>query len=204
MRATSTSSSRFVFCALALVWLVTMSGCIVPKCYVDPKYRGATYQDVKSSATPTPVKLTVIGQSNGKEHKRASKLWHENVARVLKTSGVFAESPGAEAGTLHITINNVADLGAAAGKGCATGLTFGAVGSAVTDGYVMTAKYCDANGKEFAREYQHAIHTTIGNHAAPMENVTPTPMAKIPAVIAEDLILRLLVDLQKEGAVTTQ
>jgi hypothetical protein len=94
----------------------------------------------------------------------------KTVRGVAEKSNVFSsllDKPKDGVDQLEIVLDNVGDVGDAAGKGALTGLTFGAKGSQVTDGYVLTAT-CRATGKQaVTKVYRHAIHTTIGNADGP-------------------------------------
>ena len=97
-----------------------------------------------------------------------------------------------------MSLNNVGDVRDAAATGAATGLTFGLVGSLITDGYEMTVKLT-INGKTVTKAgYKHAIHTTIGNRSAP-PGLTPTTITAAFATIVEQMLLNALGDLEREG-----
>jgi len=198
-----TQLTRHLTLIAGLGALAFFSGCLSPKMYVDPKFRSATEKDIIAPAVPVPVQLTVKGQSNGKENKRAGEFWTKTVTNVLSKTRVFAAAASASNSTLDITINNIGDMGSAAGKGFATGLTFGLAGTTVTDGYIMTAVYRDSTGKSVSKEYKHAIHTTIGNTNPPLEGVQPLPPSEASVKVAEDMILNFLLDLQKESVIAT-
>ena len=95
-------------------------------------------------------------------------------------------------------LDNVADTGDAAGKGALTGLTFGAKGSQVTDGYVFTANFQGTGKQAVTKVYRHAMHSTIGNAERPAGlTAEESPRAAFDKVV-EGLVLNLLLDLQKE------
>jgi hypothetical protein len=179
-----------------LIALLTFTGCLAPKSFLEPKYRGIGYQDLKVPVAPIPIELTVIGQTNGDPNPRAALYWRRQVIRVLSASRVFSfpAAPGATA-KLTVTFNNVGSRSGAAGKGFVTGLTFGAVGSLVTDGYLMTVEYSLPGQPTLTRTYQHAIYTTIGN-ATPPPGIEPVSLAEAPSLVAEDMLLHFVKDLQ--------
>ena len=84
------------------------------------------------------------------------------------------------------------------GKGALTGLTFGAKGSQVTDGYVMTAKFQGGGRPGVTKVYRHAIHRTIGNADGPTGLVAEESLQAAFDKVVEGLVLNLLLDLQKE------
>ena len=73
------------------------------------------------------------------------------------------EKSTGSADQLDVVLDNVGDLGDAAAKGAKTGLTFGASGSQVTDGYVLTATFRPVGKEPVTKIYRHALHSTIGN-----------------------------------------
>ena len=182
-----------------LLALVALTGCLAPKSFLEPKFRGVGYQDIKVPSHAIPVDLVVTGETNGDVKDRASEYWKRQVVRVLTASRVF-EFPKDAVGQrkLTIVINNFADRGSAAGKGFVTGLTFGAVGSLVTDGYTMTVEYSRPGKPVITKTYQHAIYTTIGN-ASPPPGITPVSLSEAPSLVAEDMLLHFVKDLQAEG-----
>ncbi|MCG3173239.1 MAG: hypothetical protein GMKNLPBB_01417 [Myxococcota bacterium] len=176
------------------------SGCSPIKSYVDPQFRDATYQSIRNTASPTRVTVSVEFQVNGKPQKRQHDIVYRRVTRVLTATRLFTEvssDKASESGQLRIVINNVADVGAAFGKGFATGLTFGLAGSQVTDGYIMTAIYTPLGGVPTTREYKHAIHSTVGLRSAP-EGLVAVPLADAFDQIVEDMLLNYLRDLQND------
>jgi hypothetical protein len=208
IRAALQSVSQSVFFArnvmFLFVFLVALltSGCFSPKAYLDPQFRRATLIDVKPSDSPKPVVVEASFQVNGKNKPGVDKYVLSRVMKVLRTAKVFAEdntNQQVKASHLKIIVNNIGDLGAAAGKGVATGLTFGLAGSEVVDNYEMTAVYTPAGGIPITKIYKHAIHSTIGAHSAP-PGMEPVPRELAFDQVMEDMLLNFLNDLQKEGA----
>jgi hypothetical protein len=164
-----------------------LSGCLSMKSYVDPALPVVGKSDVVAPATPRPVQVVLEFRTKGNANAAATAEIQPRVVAVAAESGLFSqvsrEPLGADAGLLTVVIDNVAVDGEnAAAKGFGTGLTFGAVGSMVTDGYVCTVTYSRA-GTTTAVDVRHALHTTIGNKAGP-EGLTPmTPQEAIHQVI---------------------
>lgn len=145
--------------------------------------------------------LTTEFQRNGEVIPKAGKELQSAVERSLRATGVFsptAQSNGEKQAQLHLTANNVADLGEAAGKGVLTGLTFGAVGNAIADKYEFKFNYVDAQGKETSQRYPHMILTTVGNKKAPIENVQPMSINQAFNKVVDDVVIRFSSDLQKQ------
>lgn len=182
------------FIASLLLWGCTSS-------YVDPQYKNVTMADIKAPAEKYRIRLHTEFQTNGTPNERATKLFTERAREALEKTGVVvivAETDTAPAADLRIVMNNVGDVGAAAAKGFGTGLTFGLVGSMVTDGYVFDASYTPQGGNVIKRHYKHAIHTTVGNAEGP-KGLTPMSVGAAFEKVVNDLMMVLIRDLQAEG-----
>ncbi|CAM4200466.1 hypothetical protein F901_00779 [Acinetobacter dispersus] len=178
-----------------------LTGCLSVKSYVDPAYKSVSYSDIKRPTQPIPVILTTEFQRNGVVIPKAGKELQSAVERSLRATGAFsptAQSNGENQAKLHLTANNVADLGEAAGKGVLTGLTFGAVGNAIADKYEFKFNYTDAQGKETSQRYPHMILSTVGNKKAPVENVQPMTINEAFNKVVDDVVIRFTYDLQKQ------
>ena len=187
--------------ALGVAVATQLTGCLSVKSYVDPAYKSLSYSDIKKPAQPIPVVLTTEFQRNGAVVPKAGKELQSAVERSLRATGVFsptAQANGEKQVKLHLTANNVADLGEAAGKGVLTGLTFGAVGNAIADKYEFKFNYIDAQGKEVSERYPHMILTTVGNKKAPIENVQPMSINEAFNKVVDDVVIRFSSDLQKQ------
>lgn len=187
--------------ALGVAVATQLTGCLSVKSYVDPAYKSLSYSDIKKPAQPIPVVLTTEFQRNGAVVPKAGKELQSAVERSLRATGVFsptAQANGEKQAKLHLTANNVADLGEAAGKGVLTGLTFGAVGNAIADKYEFKFNYIDAQGKEVSERYPHMILTTVGNKKAPIDNVQPMSINEAFNKVVDDVVIRFSSDLQKQ------
>lgn len=79
-----------------------------------------------------------------------------------------------------------------------TGLTFGLIGSTVTDAYEMSVSIT-ANGKTVNRTaVKHALHTAIGNTSVPAGLEIVPPGVAFERVL-EQMLLRVLQDVQNSG-----
>jgi hypothetical protein len=179
--------------------LAALSGCISTKSYVDPQYRHASYGDLARPAPPYTLRVNVEFQRNGVARPAADAQVRADIERSLRASGVAVPYDGktpAE-GELSFVLNNVANVGAAAGKGFGTGLTFGLAGSHVTDGYQMTVRLTQGTTIT-ERVYSHAIHSTVGNASGP-PGLTPVSLGAAFNQVIDDLVLNALKDLQAAG-----
>ena len=148
-----------------------LAGLVVAPPAMAKFYVNAALGDVKPEAKvtvaePKPVQLIFTFQTNGKLNGRATKYAKPIMIEDMKKLGVFAdfvETPTADGALLSIDFNNIPEKGAA-GKGFATGFTFGLKGLFVTDFYEVTFKYVPANGKPvITKLIKHALHLKKGN-----------------------------------------
>ncbi len=185
---------------LALALLVAgLAGCFSIKSYVDPQLPKIGYGDLLSRRDPQPVVLAVAFYRNGEPATLGVSRARDEVRAVVERSKVFSavlDRSTAPAAQLDIVLDNVGDLSDAAGKGAKTGLTFGASGSQVTDGYVFTATFRPVGKDPVTKVYHHALHSTIGNAPGPA-GLTPMSLGEAFNKVVEELVLNLLLDLQK-------
>jgi hypothetical protein len=190
--------------ALALIFVVNIiiSGCISPRSYLDPSTPKVSYEDVKRRNEPLKLKLSTEFQRNGEHYEKADLTLKDNSERILRGTGVIIPSAEAIDGEIIIVCNNIADLGTAAGKGFGTGLTFGAVGSTVTDAYEMSLTIKLNDGKVYNRkEIKHALHTAIGNTSVP-DGVETVPLNVGFSKVLEQMLLRVLKEMQEGGEIS--
>jgi len=171
--------------------------------YVDPTLGHLAYSDLTAASASRPVTLIVEFQTRGKRNLAATNSTYDRVSTVLRGSGLFSgvQANGSpDADRLEIVMNNVGDIGKAVSKGIGTGLTLGLVGSMVTDGYEFTATYTVPGKPPVTKTYQHALHTTVGNKKGP-PGLKPLSTQEAFDQVVEDLVLHLLRDLEKDGAI---
>ncbi len=189
---------KLIHCVLLICLSIVMTGCISAKSYVDPKYGTVSYADAKKPAKPHDVKIDVEFQRNGEHMPRVDKQLRADVEKVFINSGVVAPSATATDISIKVTCNNIADIKGAFAKGFGTGLTFGAAGSAVTDFYQITIGLKQGD-TVVEKQYDHAIHTTIGNKAAPVQGVTPVKPIEAFGGVIEDVILKFITEMQSKN-----
>jgi len=182
---------------------VVLSGCLTTKSYVDTALPVVGKSDLVAPASPRPVQVAFEFRTKGAVNASATSQIRPRVIAVASESGLFSAvsstaSDGADAGLLSVVIDNVAITDNAAAKGFGTGLTFGAVGSMVTDGYVATAKYQHA-GVTTEATARHALHTTIGNKAGP-EGLAPVTMQQGVETVMDQLMWNLIKQLAEKKA----
>jgi hypothetical protein len=156
---------------------------------------------VKKRSEPLKLKLSVEFQRNGQPFPRADTTLRDNAERVLRGSGVITPVAAQEDGEMTLVVNNIADRGAAGAKGFGTGLTFGLVGTTVTDAYEMSVTIT-VKGKTVTRTaIKHAIHTGIGNTTIP-DGLEIVPLNVAFGRVVEQMLLRSLQDIQQNGELT--
>lgn len=185
-----------------LLLLIAMTGgCLSVKAYVDPQLPKVSYADLLTRRDPRPVALTVEFHRNGEPATLGVSTARGEVRAVVEKSQLFSsllDKPSDDVDQLKIVLDNVGDTGEAAGKGALTGVTFGAKGSQVTDGYIFTATFRAVGKPAVTKVYRHAIHSTIGNAEGPPGLVAEESVRAAFNKVVEGLVLNLLLDLQKE------
>jgi hypothetical protein len=181
--------------------VVLATGCLSIKSYVDPQLPKLAYSDLLARPNPQPVGLTVDFHRNGKPATFGVSRARDEVRAAVERSKLFTivtDKPTEKMDRLEIVLDNIGDIGDAAAKGMKTGATFGGAGSMVTDGYLFTATFRPSGKEPITKVYRHAIHSTIGSTDGPPGL---TPAESIGAAfnkVVEELVLNLLLDLQKE------
>lgn len=187
--------------ALLLIVLITsvaLTGCVSPKSFLDTSFPKMSYEDIKKRGEPLRLKLSVEFQRNGQAFPRADSILRDNAERILRGSGIVTPVTDQGEGEIKVVVNNIADLGSAAAKGFGTGLTFGLVGTTVSDAYELSLTIT-AQGKTINRHsIKHAFHTAIGNSTIPQGLEVIDPSTAFARVL-EQMLLRALQDMQKSG-----
>lgn len=182
--------------------VVGLTACISPQAYVDPAFREAQLGEIKPAKVPYPISLQVQFLRNGEALPVADAELRAAVEQALAASGVLVVDANGSPMALNIVANNLADIGDASAKGFGTGLTFGAVGTTVTDYYEFQVSLTAADGKAVNRQYKHAIHTVIGNDDAPVAGVQPVALTDAFAMVVRDVIDNFLKAMQADGQLT--
>lgn len=192
------SASKF---ALGLTVVLTLSGCLSTRSYVDTALPRVGKAEVGTVATPGPVQVLAEFRTQGNANARATGFMKPRVVAVVNESGLFAsatEAAAANGATLSVVIDNVPLTDNAAAKGFGTGLTFGAVGTMVTDGYTATLTYRRGDENKSV-EVKHAIHTTVGNHKGP-DDLTPVTPDEAAGQVIDQITWNGLKQLREQGA----
>lgn len=167
MFSVKASMKRFAIVGM-LAASTMLTGCA--SFYVDTATKEVPVAQFKKPAHPKDVQLAFEFQTKGAPNSRATAMLQGQVTDQIVGSGLFALSnQGTQNAMLNISINNVpVDGQNPAAQGFVTGLTFGLVGSAVTDGYICTVSYLPpGQTKPIVTTAKHAVHVTLGNASAP-------------------------------------
>ncbi|GGY41945.1 hypothetical protein GCM10007387_24860 [Pseudoduganella albidiflava] len=187
--------TRFSLVAM-LAGTTLLTGCATP--YVDTMTREVAVADYTRPAQSKPVTVSFEFQTNGAPNSRATEALKAQVSEQVAGSGLFADAAGApDAGRLQVVLNNVAIAGQnPAAAGFVTGLTFGAVGSTVTDGYICTVTYLPPGQAQPVQvSARHAIHTTLGASGAPANAEKSPSMEAAVRKMTRDVVSTALRDL---------
>ena len=178
---------------LSFVFLFILTGCFTTNSYVDPSFGKTSYGDINEVSERYKIKVYTEFQRNGKILEYLPLQTHAE--RVLRASGVIVPSKSSDY-SLTLTVNNLVDLGKAMGKGFGSGLTFGLIGTMVSDYYEIKISYTDNKGSTTVRDYKHAMHTTVGNAKGPA-GVLPDTADNAFGKIIEETLLNFISDMQK-------
>ena len=202
MRIGISSARTLLACVAISVMSLSTSGCVTA--YVDGGLRDASAVHVRKPARPADTQLLFTFQTKGTTNARATDMLKADVTETISTSGLFAvvgPDPSLSGAILNVTINNVPITSQedAFSKGFATGLTFGLVGSAVTDGYVCTIDYLPPGGRpKVTKTARHAIHATMGAKGAPANGVKAKNIEEAVRTMTRQILLEGLKQLSND------
>jgi hypothetical protein len=188
---------------LGFLGAVLLSGCLSPQVYVDPALPAAGKESVAPVAKPQPVQVLYEFRTKGAVNARATEFSSPFAMEVLRDSGLFSEissAPVASQRRLSITVANVpiTSEGDAMAKGFGVGLTFGLVGTMVTDGYDCEATFSAPGTEPLKLNFKHALHTALGNTSGP-PGVTGQKVGDAVKALITQLTWSVLRDLSKSG-----
>jgi len=161
---------RLLRLAGVLALALSLSACISTRAYVDNSLGDPNYAALKKPAQPQPVQLLFEFQSKGVANANATDFLKSSVYEQVSQSGLFSQVsylPVPSGKKLTVSINNVPATDDAVSKGVGVGLTFGLVGTGITDLYVCTASYLSPGREPVTKEIKHSSYSTVGNKAGP-------------------------------------
>jgi hypothetical protein len=189
-----------------LISSLALGGCASPptESFLGASFPKVEYKDVRKSAKPPRFRLAVEFQRNGEHFPKGDVPLRDYSAAILNETGVISiadvvtESEEREQGEVRIVLNNIADSGTVAVETSRSPLPLWMVGKTITDAYEMSL-FITAGGKTVSRTGIHqAIHTAIGNMVVP-SGIESFPHNKAFGKMLEQMILKALTDLQREG-----
>lgn len=183
-----------VVAALAATTMLT--GCATA--YVDTLTKEVAVSEYKKPAQAKPVTVSFEFQTKGAPNGQATDFLKAQVTEQVANSGLFVDAAGVpDAGKVQVVLNNVAIEGQnPAAAGFVTGLTFGAVGSTVTDGYICTISYLPpGQAQPVTVSARHAIHVTMGASGAPANAEKSPSMEAAVRKMTRDVVSTALRDL---------
>lgn len=187
----------FTFRGAILLIAILLTGC--SNMYVDGSMKEINPSEFRKPDPAPPVQALFEFQTKGVVNARATDFLKERVINQIKSSGLFSEvsdKPVSGGGLLSITLNNVPITDDAFSKGFVTGFTFGLVGTQVTDGYICTARYMtNASNQAIEKKARHAIHTTVGNAAAPTNAIKAKNGEEAVTTMTRQIVSSVLYDL---------
>jgi hypothetical protein len=202
MFATQRGTVRRVLSLFALAAAALLTGCA--NFYVDGNLKDTPQAAYHRPAQPQQVQLVTEFQTKGVSNARATDHVKTMVADAVRASGVFSEvrdTPAPGAGMLSVTLNNVPLTDDAASKGFIAGLTFGAAGQQVTDGYICTVTYlAPGQSTPIVKSVHHALHTTIGAKGSPVNAVKAASADEAIRTIVRQSVSAALNDVSHDPA----
>lgn len=192
--------------ATLLLAVAATTGCA--SFYVDTGLKDLQPEQVQKVASPKPVQLLFEFQTKGAANSAATSHLKKQVTDLVSRSGMFSsvsDTPADGGAVLHLTINNVPMSDDAFAKGFVAGLTFGAAGSVVTDGYICNVTYLPGNGApRVTKTLRHAIHTTVGAKNGPANAKQASSLTEAVETMVRQIVLNGLNDLAVDPAVALQ
>lgn len=195
------NAKRITALAGSLTLAFSLSACMTAHSYVDQSLGEPHYADLKKPASPQPIQLLVEFQTKGVANARGTDALRPRVYEQVSQSGLFSQvsyEPVPSGRKLSISINNIPLTDDVAAKGFGVGLTFGLVGTMVTDGYVCTVSYVEPGHDAVTKVVKHAIYTTIGNASGPA-GLQPMPIQQASDTMIRQIVARSLEEIDQSS-----
>jgi hypothetical protein len=187
---------------VALLALAALTGCATH--FVDGAVRDIKPAEFSRPAQLKPVQVVFEFQTKGVTNARATEFVKKSVIEHLKASGLFElvdDKPVAGGALLSVTLNNVPLTDDAFAKGFMAGLTFGAAGAQVTDGYICTMTYLrPGQASPVVKTARHAIHTTVGAASVPANAYKAASIDEAIKIMVRQILALTLNDLSRDPA----
>jgi hypothetical protein len=197
----------FLSAVVLLAGLFGLAGCaterFVASYYIDPKPPRLLSADLNKPAQPEPVYLVFDVYAGGASYSDATRKLGPKVSQVLEDSHLFStvSKVGSEnMARIQVAMKETAVL---TGKEAATlpeGLTSGIAGSKGVIAYQFNLSYQPAGGSAVRKTYPHAVHYVNGT-SPQLGDQMPMNASHAVNVMVEQVVLRFLRDLQKDGVI---
>lgn len=197
----SFAAARRAALACLVVAGAALGGCTTV--YVDGALKDADPAAFKPVEPRHPAQMLLEFQTKGVANAVATAHVKPRVLATVQETKLFttvSEAPDPAAGLLAITINNVPTDDNAYAKGFATGLTFGLVGTQVSDGYVCTVRYTPPGGQPLVKMMRHAIHGSFGTGGPPPNAVKVDSLAAAVDMMIRQIIGQSMLELSRDPA----
>ena len=197
---------RFAAVSVVLmVLLVGTTGCTNMKdYYVIQETPALSYGEISKDDDKQSLDVTFEFQTNGQMNPGVTNRYRAQVIGALNQTGCFSEvhaGVGRSSRSLHLVVNNVVDsLGGAVMQGFFSGLTFGLIGTKVTDNYAIEAVYSGGSGDSTNSNYGWSLTTTSGLiHAGVSNGTKHGTLDSAFDRLLEQVVLRVISDLQAKN-----
>jgi hypothetical protein len=178
------------------------TGCMSTKSAIDPAYNKTKYEDIAQPAEAYKWRVSVQFLVDGKPYQRGDSMLQDQVERVLQDSGLIVPTPDSTSGEIHVILNDSYNKAATVTKLFGYVLTFGLIGTTVTDYFEMEVTIT-TNGKTFhKRGIRHTLYTTVGNAKLP-EGSQSVPQQTAVHRIVEEMLLNALKEFQQSGSLVS-
>ena len=168
-----------------------LAGCFTPQAYLDPAAPMLSYDELPKPAKPLKLTLKSQFERNGQALPAADPPLRATTLKVLRESGVVEPVESEAEGEIDVKVNNIVDMGEAVGKGFGTSLTFGLVGSTVTERYEMDVKIQTRTGNYSRSKEPGHFLAAIGNASRPDGVAIISPGAAFERTV-EQMLLKSL------------
>lgn len=177
------------------LFALALTGCVTPKAYVENGHDKADYRELFPRNPPTQVQVVAEFRINGQPHPEVNTAVFNEVVKVLQQTRVLQPVNGDPGLTLHVTVDDIADLDAASSSGWSSGLTEGLSGNLTRDDYHFKYSLQGHSGLPQTGLYHHAMITVTGRAVPPSYGQAHTTNQAF-AIIVKQSVLEYLHDFQ--------
>jgi hypothetical protein len=202
-----TQFGRCVLLSTMLLAMLVTSGCTsIENYYPVVNHPKLGLADLAPQTNKPTVELTFEFLSRGKPAPAVALKWQPHVIQFLDDTHLFAKVNPAGIPSdlsLHVQMNNVVSsmgMGGAVMQGIFSGLTFGLIGTKVTDNYDITARLEGKAGEPVQKAYHYGLTSTTGLIKGSVPKVEPYKNDEAAfQEVMDQFLWEWLKDLQKEN-----